>query len=169
MSASTPIGTSVPPLDIGASPELAGTNRSGKKRHLPVPQEETAPRRTKARKMVTRTPPRAGSQKANSPEDVRGTQRQNPGKSPPRDEEMTPSDLAAIMCEGMGKMLGGLTNLECQITGKIDSVKSDLRDTNTAVVNQEEQFKSTNDDNNRLFQQLERFMNGNPPLKTPYP
>ena len=82
---------------------------------------------------------------------------------------MTTSNLAAIMREGMGKMLGGLNKLECQITGKIDNVRSDLRDTNTAVANLEGQFKCTNEDNNRRFEQLERFMHGGASSRGPSP
>ena len=144
-SASTPIGDTVPPLDLGASPELAGTNRSGKKRRLPKADEDSS-RRNKTRKMVVRTP----NKDSKPPSPGRASR-----KSPNRDEDMSTSDLASIMREGMSQMLGGMNKFECEIMGKIDNVREDLRKANANVSSLEEKFRANSDENNLRFERFE--------------
>ena len=149
---STPVArdSRLPAPDPGASPDLAGTTRSGKRR-APPSQEPTS-RKTKARKMVTRTPNKtpvgAAGPSTGSPTE-RSAQKSR--KAPSRDEDLSTSDLAAIMTDGLSKMMAGMNKLECQISGRIDTVQKDVASLDT-------RFKQNAEDNNRRLEKLERLM-----------
>ena len=149
--------------DTGASPELAGTTRSGKRRAPPDPNNPPA-KKNRPRKMVLRSPKNPGPAPGSSSSSPRERNLNKNKKTPPRDEELTTSDLASIMTDGLAKMMAGMGKLECQISGRIDTVQTEIRDTNAAVSALETKFQSTAEDNNRRLQKLEQIL-GQPDVR----